>query len=65
MCYRYRRFENLKSLDEFLAKRSSTRGGECYNEALSAVKGKIVLYSSAGPGWYADIRHDFVRNRED
>ena len=39
--------------------------GECYNEALSAVKGKIVLNSSAGPGWYADVRHDIVRNNED
>ncbi len=36
--------------------------GECYNEALSAVKGKIVFNSSAGPGWYADARHDVIRN---
>jgi hypothetical protein len=39
--------------------------GECYNEALSAVKGKIILNSSAGPGWYADFRHDIIRNKED
>jgi hypothetical protein len=39
--------------------------GECYNEALSAVKGKIILNSSAGPGWYADVRHDIIRNAED
>ena len=39
--------------------------GECYNAALSAVKGKIVFNSSAGPGWYADARHDIVRNAED
>ena len=39
--------------------------GECYNEALSAVKGKIIFNSSAGPGWYADFRHDIVRNEED
>jgi hypothetical protein len=39
--------------------------GECYNEALSAVKGKIILNSSAGPGWYADVRHDIIRNTED
>ena len=39
--------------------------GECYNEALSAVKGKIILNSSAGPGWYADARHDIIRNTED
>jgi hypothetical protein len=32
--------------------------GECYNEAISAVKGKIVFNSSAGPGWYADARRD-------
>lgn len=39
--------------------------GECYNEALSAVKGKIIFNSSAGPGWYADARRDIVVNRED
>jgi hypothetical protein len=38
--------------------------GECYNEALSAVKGKIIFNSSAGPGWYADARRDIVRNEE-
>jgi hypothetical protein len=38
--------------------------GECYNEALAAAKGSIILNSSAGPGWYADARHDriFVPN---
>lgn len=35
--------------------------GECYNEALSAVKGKVIFNSSAGPGWYADVRRDIVR----
>jgi len=35
--------------------------GECYNEALSAVKGKIIFNSSAGPGWYADARKHFIR----
>jgi hypothetical protein len=39
--------------------------GECYNEALSAVKGKIIFNSSAGPGWYADVRHDVVTNAEE
>jgi hypothetical protein len=39
--------------------------GECYNQALAAVKGKIILNSSAGPGWYADFRNDIVRNPED
>ena len=39
--------------------------GECYNEALAVVKGKIILNSSAGPGWYADARHDIIRNEED
>lgn len=39
--------------------------GECYNEALSAVKGKIIFNSSAGPGWYADARRDIVVNVED
>ena len=38
--------------------------GECYNEAISAVKGKIIFNSSAGPGWYADARHDLVRTSE-
>jgi hypothetical protein len=38
--------------------------GECYNEALAAAKGSIILNSSAGPGWFADARHDriFVPN---
>lgn len=39
--------------------------GECYNEALAAVKGKIIFNSSAGPGWYADARRDIIRNEED
>jgi hypothetical protein len=39
--------------------------GECYNEALAVVKGKIIFNSSAGPGWYADARHDIVRTEED
>jgi hypothetical protein len=36
--------------------------GECYNEAISAVRGKIVFNSSAGPGWYADARRDIITN---
>jgi hypothetical protein len=39
--------------------------GECYNEAIAAVAGKIIFNSSAGPGWYADARRDVVRNNED
>ena len=39
--------------------------GECYNAAVSVVKGKIILNSSAGPGWYADARHDTFRSREE
>lgn len=39
--------------------------GECYNEALAVVKGKIIFNSSAGPGWYADARRDIHRNSED
>lgn len=39
--------------------------GDCYNEALSAVAGKIIFNSSAGPGWYADARHDVIRTEED
>lgn len=39
--------------------------GECYNEAISAVAGKIIFNSSAGPGWYADARRDIVRNEEE
>jgi hypothetical protein len=38
--------------------------GECYNEALAAVAGKIIFNSSAGPGWYADARRDIVHNEE-
>lgn len=39
--------------------------GDCYNEALSVVKGKIIFNSSAGPGWYADARRDIVRGEEE
>jgi hypothetical protein len=39
--------------------------GECFNEALAVVKGRIIFNSSAGPGWYADARRDIVRNEED
>jgi hypothetical protein len=39
--------------------------GECYNAALAVAKGKIILNSSAGPGWFADVRHDIVRNCEE
>lgn len=38
--------------------------GECYDEALSAAKGKIIFNSSAGPGWYADFRRGVVRDVE-
>ena len=39
--------------------------GECYNEALSVVKGKIIFNSSAGPGWYADARRDIMRSEDE
>jgi hypothetical protein len=39
--------------------------GECYNEALAAVAGLIVFNSSAGPGWFADVRHDVIINAEE
>lgn len=39
--------------------------GECYNEALAAVKGKLIFNSSAGPGWFADFRRDVIRNAEE
>jgi len=39
--------------------------GDCYDEALSVVKGKIIFNSSAGPGWYADARRDIVRSEEE
>ena len=38
--------------------------GECFNEALSAVRGKIIFNSSAGPGWYADARRDIIHDEE-
>jgi|SRR5579872_184011 len=38
--------------------------GESYNEALAAVKGKIIFNSTAGPGWFADARHDIIRSEE-
>lgn len=34
----------------------SAHAGECYNAALSVVKDKIILNSSAGRGWYASTR---------
>jgi len=39
--------------------------GECYNEAISAVAGKIIFNSSAGPGWYADARREIIRDAEE
>lgn len=39
--------------------------GSCYNEAISAVSGPIVFNSSAGPGWYADVRKDLFNNEQD
>jgi hypothetical protein len=39
--------------------------GDCYNEALSVVKGKMIFNSSAGPGWYADARRDIARSEEE
>lgn len=39
--------------------------GECFNESLAAVKGKIIFNSSAGPGWFADVRHDSILNQEE
>lgn len=38
--------------------------GESYHEAVSVVSGKIILNSSAGPGWYADARHDIQCKEE-
>ena len=38
--------------------------GECFTEALSAAKGKIVFNSSAGPGWYCDVRKGIVKVAE-
>jgi len=38
--------------------------GESYNEALAVVKGKVIFNSSAGPGWYADVRRDIIRSEE-
>ena len=38
--------------------------GSCFNEALSAVKGKIIFNSSASPGWFADARRDIMRSEE-
>ena len=37
--------------------------GECFNEALAVVPGKIILNSSAGPGWYSDFRKDIFRDQ--
>jgi len=50
----------------FLDEASFVRdAGECYNAALSVTKGRIVLNSSAGPGWYVVVTHNIVRNNED
>lgn len=34
--------------------------GECYNQAIAAVKGKIIFNSSAGAGWYSDVRRGII-----
>lgn len=39
--------------------------GECYNEALSVVSGSIIFNSTAGPGWFADIRNDVMVQSEE
>jgi hypothetical protein len=39
--------------------------GECFNESLSAVSGLIVFNSSAGPGWFSDVRHDVILDAEE
>jgi hypothetical protein len=39
--------------------------GECFNESLSAVKGRIIFNSSAGPGWFADARRDIFRQADE
>ena len=51
----------------YLLDESSFRpdSGECFNEALSAVRGKIILNSSAGPGWYSDARKGIVRSQDE
>jgi hypothetical protein len=41
---------------------SSPTPAKCYNKAISAVAGKIIFNSSAGPGWYADAQRDIIRN---
>ena len=39
--------------------------GECYNEAISAVKGKIIFNRSAGLGWYrCQTRRGFTRQTD-
>lgn len=39
--------------------------GDCFNEALAAVKGKVIFNSSAAPGWFGDAKRDIVRTEED
>ena len=39
--------------------------GECFNESLAAVKGKIIFNSTAGPSWYADARRGIMRRDEE
>jgi hypothetical protein len=38
--------------------------GDCYDESLAAAQ-KIVLNSSAGPGWYAEFKNDSQLDIED
>ncbi len=38
--------------------------GECYDEALAAVKGKIIFNSSAYPGWFSDFRKDITCEKD-
>lgn len=37
--------------------------GECYDQALAAAE-KIIVSSSAGPGWLADFKNDVILNIE-
>lgn len=39
--------------------------GECHDESISAVKGKLVFNSSAYPGWFADASRDIIRNLDE
>jgi len=52
------------TLSPHIERRKGSRSASALRGSFAA-KGKIVFCSTAGPGWYADVRRDIIRNNED